>query len=235
MNKLRQRPWLAALAVVAAMAALTVLSLAFQDFVREAIVVPLSYTLAGARSVIGRLPQTLLWILFVGLALLLSLTTLLVTAQVRRRGRPLRREHRGRVENWLRWIRLADDAGQYSLQYLTLRLRELALDVLAENQLLTREEAEQQLVSLKLDVPPHIRPQLEALLAANSSRAVLGETGPADNENDSKDAWRGNPAGSDKDSKEAWRGNGKRAGSVPGFDMTQIVQFLEEQLEVPGE
>lgn len=201
---MRRRRRLIAGLVVATAVLIGVLALALKDFVREAIVLPLSYTFAGVRDVIERLPQTMLWIVFIVVLTGLAIAILLVTTQVTRRFRSPERQHRGRVEKWMRWIEMATHpSAQYSWQYTALRLRDLALDVLADRELLARDEIAQQLQSKQVEMPPEIRTQVEGLLAIDSTQRLL--------EN----------------------GNGSESrGDAGGIDIEQIVRYLEDQLEV---
>jgi hypothetical protein len=146
----------------------------------------------------------MLWIVFVVFVALVAIGIVLVTTQATRRFHPPGRVHRGRVEKWLRWIEMAGDGGaEYSSQYLALRLRDLTLGVLADRELLTREEIDRRLRAGELQLPPALRVQVEALLAADSTQRYL--------EN----------------------GGGKKAdANGRGIDFSQIVQYLEDQLEV---
>jgi hypothetical protein len=109
-----------------------VLALLLKDFVRESILVPLAYTVSGARVALNVLPQVVWWLAFLLVTLFIVVGGVLAALPASRRSGASDEPRPGRVEKWMRWIDLAAGGGDnYSQQNLARRVRDLALGALA--------------------------------------------------------------------------------------------------------
>ena len=118
------------------------LALLLKDFVRESILVPLAYTVSGARVVLNVLPQLVWWVAFLLVTLFIVVGAVLAALPAPQRSDAPDEARRGRVETWMRWIDLAAGGGDhYTQQVLARRVRDLTLGVLAARDAPTRAEA----------------------------------------------------------------------------------------------
>ncbi len=146
---LRNRRWLAALAVGAPV----LLALLFQDFFREALIVPILYALWVIYLYVTSLPQAVLWGLFLGVSLLIVLGGLGGSGRIRRRAGREDEDAPGRVSVWAERVALARRGG-YFQKILARHLGKLAIEALARRRRLEPDEIKRRLEMDALDLPP---------------------------------------------------------------------------------
>jgi hypothetical protein len=153
----RNRRWLAALAVGVPV----LLALLFQDFFREALVVPILYAFWVIYLYVTSLPQAVLWGLFLGVSLLIVLGGLGGSGRIRRRGGREDEDSPGRVSVWAERVELARRGG-YFQKILARHLGKLAIEALARRRRLEPDEIKRRLEmdALDLDLPPEARAYL---------------------------------------------------------------------------
>ena len=151
----RGRRWLAALAVGAPV----LLALLFQDFFREALVVPILYALWVIYLYVTSLPQAVLWGLFLGASLLIVLGGLGGSGRIRRRAGREDEDAPGRVSVWAERVQLARRGG-YFQKILARHLGKLAIEALARRRRLEPDEIKRRLETDALDLPPEARAYL---------------------------------------------------------------------------
>jgi hypothetical protein len=199
----RKRLWLILLVLILAIP----LGLLLRDFARDVLLVELLRIVWGVRILLESLPQLALWIVFLFVALIVAVRSL-----VGRQGsgpQPLDEEgqQRGRISILSGRIRRSAES-EYYKWHLARHLRRLVLETLAYEHRLTEEEVGQRLGSTALDAPPEVQAYLYAGLAPIYTRSsgLLG------------------------------RLRHRLASSVQSTqidpDLLQVVEFLEAQLEV---
>jgi energy-coupling factor transporter transmembrane protein EcfT len=156
------------LLLVIALLLMIALMLALRGFVRQVVVIPLSYVLWFGGLLLRSIPQALLWVWLLLIVLLLATKSLRSdrkpTAEMREEpGYPSRE----RVTFWL--IQVYQAQGDYFRTRLADSLRQLTLGMLAHQEGLTRWQVEQRLESEELDLPPEIRTFLRAKREPNVS------------------------------------------------------------------
>ena len=154
-GRVRRRRWIVAGLLLLGGLLAGLLALLLRDFVRESILVPLAYTVSGARVVLNLLPQVVWCVAFLLVTLFILVGAVLAALPAPRRSDAPDETGRGRVETWMRWIDLAAGSGDhYSRQdpsaalragpsalltaSLARRLRDLTLDALATRDALSR-------------------------------------------------------------------------------------------------
>lgn len=138
-----------------------ILAFIAQDIINQALVKPLLYLFWIGRIIFATLSQSIVWGMFLLVAVLITGHNLF---KRRRRGlRPplLKPKQVGRVENWLNLIQQAQQETYYKWQ-LAQQLRKLTLGALAHDERLTRREIRQRLANNALDLPPDIQAYLQA-------------------------------------------------------------------------
>lgn len=140
------------------------LALAFRDFVREAIVLPIAYAAWVVSLLLESLPQIIPWMIFLAIGLVIALGSLIARPKPARAAGGGAPHPRGPVEALARQIDLAAQ-GYYFRWHLARRLRNLAVDTIAYRRRSTPEQVKQQLDAGTLSLPPAIRAYLEAELA----------------------------------------------------------------------
>jgi hypothetical protein len=144
---------------------IALLAILFRDVAREIIVLPILY-LFWLFGVLWRsIPQSLIWGIFVIVALRVAVGALLA----RRRRAELHAGqqdtvHWGRARVWSRWVRLSARGG-YEQRRLARYLSELALAAIAQHEHLPLEDTRAALEGGTLDVPSEIRDYILAALA----------------------------------------------------------------------
>ncbi|MGC9521720.1 MAG: hypothetical protein ACP5HG_07540 [Anaerolineae bacterium] len=159
------------------------LMIMLEDFVRDAIVLPLAYQVWFVGVIIDALPQS--WLLTVVLALILylGLRSLQRDGTTSWRRQTQKSEAEGSVSAWRRRLQLVTK-GSYSQQRFDHQLGQLLLRVVSYEQRLSMRETVRALEAGELDMPPELeaylkdamrptRPTKSGLLARLKS-AVLG-------------------------------------------------------------
>jgi len=157
------------LALIAATLLLTaILALALSDLTQEAVAVPIWYVIWIGQLLFNAIPQSLLWALFLTVALVIAVRSLLKRPQSKEEP-AIEPIHTGQVQVLLSWIQRQEES-DYFKQRLAQHLGKLALEALAYQRRLTLSELRQHLRSL--DAPPEIRAYLQAGLAPTPSRPI---------------------------------------------------------------
>lgn len=152
------------------------LALLLQDFLRETIVVPLLYAYWFVRLYLESLPQSLLWALFMGAALVMVAKGLsLNRTTFRKERRGWETESLGKIEAWVERVRLARRGNYFKLR-LARRLADFSLEALAHRERLTPEEIQKQLQSGRLPIPEEMKAYLQAGLSLEIKNAGSGDT-----------------------------------------------------------
>lgn len=190
---MRRRRWIVAGLLLLGGLLVGLLALLLKDFVRESILVPLAYTVSGARVVLNLLPQVVWWVAFLLVGLFILVGAVLAALPAPRHSDAPDETGRGRVETWMRWIDLAagdgdryarqDPSAEFTLSEaeglragpsallttgLARRVRDMTLGALATRDALTRAEVESRLLKL----PPGAEPQSDILLEFDIERIV---------------------------------------------------------------
>ena len=137
------------------------LTLILRDLLDERLITPLFYLAWVSGLILLSVPQSIIWGLFLIVALMIAARSLL-----RRRSRskptpPPRRIETGRIEPWLKLIRQAEQEPYYRWQ-LAQRLRNITLDALAHEMRLPLKQIRRKLTQDELDLPPDIQRYLQA-------------------------------------------------------------------------
>ena len=241
-GRVRRRRWLIAGLLLLGGLLVGLLALLFKDFVRESILVPLAYTVSGARVVVNVLPQVVWWMAFLLVTLFIVVGAVLVALPAPRRSGAPDEPRPGRVETWMRWIDLAAGGGdQYSRQDLARRVRDLTLGALA-----ARDGSASLTTSLPIGVtraeawpaksPRSPRPRAERGGAGTEPPAGGRWSGERSRRVESRLRSRalpaplGSPEGGPVPALSAAEG---AQAQVSEIDIERIVQYLEEEMEVP--
>ena len=156
----------------------SLLALLFQGFLRQVIVVPLLYAYWFVRLCLESLPQSLLWALFIGVAVVIAGKSLSVKkAKSRQERRGFTIEHQGKIEAWMERVRLAR-RGNYFKVRLARRLAEFSLETLAYRERLAPQEIQAQLESGTLEAPQEIQAYLKAGLSMFTQRLRAPQASP---------------------------------------------------------
>jgi hypothetical protein len=151
-----KRAWLG-VAVLATLLIFSVLTLVAWDFVREAIVVPLTYLIWLGGLILNSIPQE---IYLIGLIIVAGVIALNTLNKLQRKPASTRfiGAQSGDASRYRLWLRLfkAAPAADYSRLELARETRQLIVSVLAYQEGLTPPEVEQKIVSGALPVPDQV-------------------------------------------------------------------------------
>jgi hypothetical protein len=139
-----------------------VLTILLTDFVREAIVVPISYILWLGNLVLKSISQILLWAWLPVIAFFIALRSL----STAKKDKPIgivseaetRYPRRQRVDFWV--IQIHQNHGYFGRTRFAEHLGRLILDILAYQERITPWEIEQRIENGDLEVPPEVRSYL---------------------------------------------------------------------------
>lgn len=139
-----------------------ILTIALTDFVREAIIVPISYVLWFGNLVLNSISQILLWAWLPAIALFIALRSL-STANKNKPAQIIseaetRYPRRQRVDFWI--IQIHQSYGYFGRTRFAEHLGRLILDILAYQERSTPWRIEQRIENGDLEVPPEIRSYL---------------------------------------------------------------------------
>jgi len=139
-----------------------ILTIALTDFVREAIIVPISYVLWFGNLVLNSISQILLWAWLPAIALFIALRSL-STANKNKPAQIIseaetRYPRRQRVDFWV--IQIHQSYGYFGRTRFAEHLGRLILDILAYQERSTPWQIEQWIENGDLEVPPEIRSYL---------------------------------------------------------------------------
>ncbi len=182
------------------------LTLLLWNVARDVILVPLLYVLWVGRIIFRAIPQLLLWIVFLTIALLFALGSLTKHKQPAREIRDESVPNPGQVWVWARRIYLMERRS-FSRWYFAQHLHQLILKVLAHRERVEIRQIKQHLQTGELDVPPEIRAYLWIALARTYTRPTFWSR-----------LRRRLPLGTQS--------------IAPDLDLEDVVQFLEEQLDI---
>lgn len=151
-----------ALLLVPLLVLVIVLTILLTDFVREAIVVPISYVLWLGNLVLKSISQILLWAWLPVIALFIALRSL----STAKKDKPIgivseaetRYPRRQRVDFWV--IQIHHSHGYFGRTRFAEHLGRLILDILAYQERITPWEIEQRIENGDLEVPPEVRSYL---------------------------------------------------------------------------
>lgn len=152
-----KRAWLG-VAVVATLFIFSVLTLVAWDFVRETIVVPLTYLIWLGGLILNSIPQE---IYLIGLTIIVVAIALNTLNKLQRKpvGTRLTGPRSGDASRYRLWLRLyaTAPAREYARVELAREIRKLIVSMLAYQEGLTPPEVEQKIVSGVLPVPDTVR------------------------------------------------------------------------------
>ncbi len=131
-----------------------------EDFVRDAIVIPLAYQVWFLGVILNALPQAWLLAVVIALMLYLGAKSLQRDRSTAWRRQTRRHETEGSVSEWSKRLQLVT-RGAYSQQRFNHQLGQLMLRVLAHEQHLTMRETIRALEDGGLDVPPELEAYLK--------------------------------------------------------------------------
>jgi hypothetical protein len=183
------------------------LVLILRDVARDVVVVPLLRILWVGRILYDSIPQLPLWALFLVMAVLIALRSLIKSKEPRQQVMKVQADHPGQIRVLTRWIQRAAE-GEYFRWGLTRHLEGLILEVLAHRERVTPEQVRQHLRTGRLEVPPEIGAFLQVRTTLTFSRPT---------------------------SLLSWLRHRLRLSTGHSSfdpDLERIVQFLEDQLEV---
>jgi hypothetical protein len=184
------------------------LVIVFRDAVREIVVEPLWDIIVVGQLLLGYLPQGVLWGLFLLMAFYLAVKSMAGRKRPPR-SRPTEMRRPGQVSVWARRIHLVTREN-YSKWYFLKHLGKLVVGVLADREQLESWEIRRRLKTGELNVPPEVQTCVQAEKAPGVSRRF------------SDVALR------------LWQRVKTRPRKASfDSDLERIVQFLENQLEVP--
>lgn len=149
------RQWLAIAAVMAAVAALTLL---LRDAVRDLVVIPVTYLLWIADIFVRSVPQSIQLIVVVAIAALAALRAL-AAGRARAEAPPIPpqpRYEQSRLGLWSRHLHGVDDSA-YAAEKLAHELRTMIIGTLSNDWRIDREEIVARARGGELDAPPEVR------------------------------------------------------------------------------
>jgi hypothetical protein len=203
-----KRAWLG-VALVATLLIFSVLTLVAWDFVREAIVVPLTYLIWLGGLILNSIAQE---IYLIGLIIVAGVIALNTLNKLQRKPASTRLTSAGsgdasRYRLWLR-LCMAAPASEYSRVELAREARKLIVSVLAYQEGLAQPEVEQKIVSGALPVPDTVRKLFQ-------ERDLMSTPRPP---------------------QRLWQRLMRKAGRQPdpllNQSLEEIVQFIENRLEI---
>lgn len=137
------------------------------DFMAETVIGPLLYFLWVGRLLLASVPQLCLWSLFLLLVLVIALSSLGRPRLSFRRTRQPQAEPTNRIEGWINLLQGTEEEIYYKWQ-LAQHLRDLTLNILADQRQLTPGQTRRLLQAGRLELPPDIQRYLEASLVSFS-------------------------------------------------------------------
>jgi len=147
------------------------LAFVFRGLVHDFFVVPFLYALWLIGVLLESIPQHIIWIIFLIVAVRIVVGNLIaLRKRAARAARRKRAQERGHIGTWTNRIKMAE-LGLYSKWRLSQELGQLLLGVLAQGERLTPEQVKQNLEAGGIDVPPEIRAYLQAALEPGSPDA----------------------------------------------------------------
>jgi hypothetical protein len=209
-------PWILMLAIP--------LMLLLRGLARSLIVIPIMYAFWVGDLILTILPQPLFWILFLFLVLRIAFRSLLVSKISRPKSSSPEIRYPGRVEFWARRIKLTEQ-GNYSKWGFARHLGNLTLATLAYTERLEPEHIRERLQDDELALDPEVQAYLRAGLTARPPEAFGFLAG-----------FRRRlfalisaliPPG--------WQLLQSNSASSLDFNPEGLVQYLENQLEVPND
>jgi hypothetical protein len=222
MNWPKLAAWQYLMAIVLVIVLVLILALGIQNFVREAIVIPLSYIFWVGNIFFKTVPQGAFLGLLVLLILYVGLRSLSPEKKARGEDQPyeLRMPVRARVSFWslqVRMLRGSNYARDRFSQFLT----KLVVDVLAHEQQLTRLQLEDAIEEGKLDIPTEMKLFLTRRQQPTSSgsRGLLAWLGRLLTQ-----LWQ-----------KAWYHPSSVQTSLEYAYLEKIILYLEKQLEIKHE
>ena len=138
------------------------------------ILVPALASLKVVIIVLGLIPQSVYWVIFLFLLLILSVNSLKGVSQRKTIPTINQSKPEGRVQTWSYWIEQRSK-GSYFKWRLANRLSRLVLDLLAEHEQLTFDQARAYLEAGKFDLPDDLRAYI---LAGVDARTYLEPAKP---------------------------------------------------------
>ena len=137
------------------------LAFLIRDFVREVIVLPFLQLAWYVSLILRSFPDSLFWILFVLVALVVAVRSLFREPPEGGRVRRTGRDQGGPVTNWARLMEHAEKGG-YSKWQLSQSLTKLTWEILGRERSAGIQQIEHDIQSYALDLPPEIRAYFEA-------------------------------------------------------------------------
>jgi hypothetical protein len=150
------------------------LAILLKGLMQEAIIQPLLYQLWILRLYIDSIPQLVLWVLFIGVALLIAGSSLLARRRQTELGRAVELERLGQVAAWAEQVRLATGQKGYFQGRLARRLGQIALEVLSQNKRQPSEAIREELKAGQLEAPGPIRDYFQAGLTVRPATLLSG-------------------------------------------------------------
>jgi hypothetical protein len=147
------------------------LTLVLGDWLREAMVTPLLYTIWVGRLIFDSIPQAAIWGLFLLFSLLLAAKSLLKTRPPASKVIIPEPPSAQRIGFWLNSLRRVEQDIYYRWQ-LAQHLHKLAIDTLANDQRISPKEARQRLAQGALNLPPDMQAYLQAGMTSFSYFSV---------------------------------------------------------------
>ena len=147
------------------------LTLALRNFARDVIVVPVLYILWFGHLIVQSIPQAILWVLLLVIALFISARSLIKSQSPTGEAREVQADRPGQVTAWARQIHRMT-RGSYYEWSLAQHLGRLSLAVLAYRERLSREQIRQHLQAGKLDMSPEVQAYLQAGLSPFLSKPI---------------------------------------------------------------
>ncbi len=137
------------------------LALNVRTLVREMILLPAAYAAYFIGRVLASLHQPTVWAVFLAVAGFGALASLVRFQRRRVQQEREKESYPGRIETFAHWLEMKSNSPYFNLR-LARHLSELALDVLAHTEGVTREDAVRSLVAPDSDVPPAIAQYIRA-------------------------------------------------------------------------
>jgi hypothetical protein len=193
-----------------------ILAAIFRDFIRENVLIPILYLFFYIR-----LGETCLWPLLIILVILISFRFIRSKKKDHQRAYGYREEtgsyEEGRIAFWMKFIK-HKSMGLENLSLVSFRLRELVSSVIAYQENLTQHELENEVNRGTLHLPGEIKIFLDPQIQADHQVQVSTEAvKPASLFKRMLGWFKG------QDFSNQWARN---------TDVTKVVQYLEEQLEL---
>jgi hypothetical protein len=182
------------------------LVIVLHDFARKVIVVPLMYIFWAGHHIFQSIPQSILWALFLVIAILISLKSLVKPRKTNDIVRDVEKENPGQVSLWAERFHMKNE------WTISRYLKKLVVTTLAHNRQQSHKKIREDIESGELDTPSEIQAFLKLgikRMPESSNRSFLGHFFRP-------------------------RSRKKTALSL-GFEPEKVVKFLENQLEVEND